>query len=512
MAILQKHGKNSCPDLASIKENPADNIGQTGSQKKWAESSQNWTRPVARVWTVVLLLGTCLLYCARVAMPICAVSMAERFSWSKRETGMVLGSFFWGYCFTQVLGGYVSDRVGGEKVLMLSAAAWGAMTAFTPILAHFCSQPIVSMTISRFLMGLLQGVHYPSLASLCSQKVVESERGFLMSTVGSGSYLGTLVIGGIGSLMLDLYGWESVFYISGLLSVLWAYCMWKYLLKGEGVHYPSLASLCSQKVVESERGFLMSTVGSGSYLGTLVIGGIGSLMLDLYGWESVFYISGLLSVLWAYCMWKYLLKGEVFSAVIITHLCTASTFFTLLSWLPTFFKDTFPDAKGWVFNVIPWFVAIPSSLFSGCLSDHLISQGFDTASVRKLMQFFSMGVSSVFTLFLCGTTTFPTAVAFVSATMGLTTFSHSGVSVNVQDLAPSCAGALFGVMNTCGAFTGVIMVYFSGYLIEATGSWASVFGLITVLNLLGLGTFLCFAEARRVDIELAKGRYHNIHI
>lgn len=48
-------------------------------------------------------------------------------------------------------------RVGGEKVLLLSAAAWGAMTAFTPILAHFCSQPIVSMTISRFLMGLLQG-------------------------------------------------------------------------------------------------------------------------------------------------------------------------------------------------------------------------------------------------------------------------------------------------------------------------------------------------------------------
>lgn len=67
-------------------------------------------RPLARVWTVVLLLGTCLLYCARVAMPICAVSLAEKFSWSKKESGMVLGSFFWGYCFTQVFGGYVSDR------------------------------------------------------------------------------------------------------------------------------------------------------------------------------------------------------------------------------------------------------------------------------------------------------------------------------------------------------------------------------------------------------------------
>ncbi|XP_068561365.1 solute carrier family 17 member 9b [Cebidichthys violaceus] len=466
MAVIQKYGKKYSADLVCLKEShPSDKVGAPGCQKKWPEHNNNWSRPQARVWTVVLLLGTCLLYCARVAMPICAVSMAEQFNWTKRESGMVLGSFFWGYCFTQVFGGYVSDRVGGEKVLLLSAAAWGSMTAFTPILAHFCSQPILSMTLSRFLMGLLQGVHYPSLASLCSQKVVESERGFLMSTVGSGSYLGTLVIGGAGSLMLDLYGWQSVFYVSGLLSVLWAYCMWKYLLKGEGpiITLESLGSGGSQSKLSKRH-------------------------------------------------WLRLLKQPAVCAVIVTHLCTASTFFTLLSWLPTFFKDTFPDAKGWVFNVIPWLVAIPSSLFSGCLSDHLISQGYDTASVRKLMQFFSMGVSSVFTLLLCGNTTFPWAVAFVSATMGFTTFSHSGVSVNVQDLAPSCAGALFGVMNTCGAFLGVLLVYFSGYLIETTGSWTFVFALITTVNLLGLCTFLAFAEARRVDIDLSKVRHHNIHI
>lgn len=466
MAVNAKYGKSFSPDVVGTKEKHLpEQAGVCGGHKKRLEHNSTWSRPVARVWTAVLLLGTCLLYCARVAMPICAVSMAERFSWTKRESGMVLGSFFWGYCFTQVFGGYVSDRVGGEKVLLLSAAAWGSMTAFTPILAHFCSQPILSMTLARFLMGLLQGVHYPSLTSLCSQKVVEGERGFLMSTVSSGSYLGTLVIGGAGSLMLDLYGWESVFYASGLLSVLWAYCMWKYLLKGEGpiITLESLGSTGTQSKLSKRH-------------------------------------------------WSRLLKQPAVCAVIVTHLCAASTFFTMLSWLPTFFRDTFPDAKGWVFNVIPWLVAIPSSLFSGCLSDHLISQGIDTASVRKMMQFFSMGVSSVFTLLLCGNTTFPWAVAFVSATMGLTTFSHSGVSLNVQDLAPSCAGALFGVMNTCGAFSGVLMVYFSGYLIEVTGSWASVFALITTVNLLGLCTFLAFAEARRVDIDSAKVRHHNIHI
>lgn len=59
---------------------------------------------------------------------------------------------------------------------------------------------------------------------------------------------------------------------------------------------------------------------------------------------------------------------------------------------------------------------------------------------------------------------------------------------------------------------GVLMVYFSGYLIETTGSWASVFALITTVNLLGLCTFLAFAEARRVDIDSSKIRHHNIHI
>lgn len=36
---------------------------------------------------------------------------------------------------------------------------------------------------------------------------------------------------------------------------------------------------------------------------------------------------------------------RVSRAVIIAQLSTASTFFTLLSWLPTFFKETFPESK-----------------------------------------------------------------------------------------------------------------------------------------------------------------------
>ncbi|TNN73285.1 Solute carrier family 17 member 9 [Liparis tanakae] len=301
-----------------------------GSTEEETEDQNLWPRLLARKWVLMLFIGTCLLYCARMAMPICAVSLATSFHWSKIDSGLVLGGFFWGYCFTQILGGLASDKVGGERVLFISAVSWSVVTAATPLVAHLGSHTVALMTMARFLMGLLQGVFYPSLASLCSQRVLEAERGFLMSTINGGSNLGILLAGAMGSLMLDRYGWESMFY---------------------------------------------------------------------------------------------------------------------------------------------------------CI-------GYSVASVRKLMQFFCMGISSVFILLLCGDVSFTTAVTFISLSIGLGTFSSGGVSVNVQDLCPSCAGAIYGL----------VLVSVSGYLIEVTTSWTSVFSLITLVNAAGLGIFIIFGDARRVDL------------
>ncbi|XP_001336574.1 voltage-gated purine nucleotide uniporter SLC17A9 isoform X2 [Danio rerio] len=410
-----------------------------------------WPRPLARTWTLMLLLVTCVLHWSRMAMPICAVTMAREFEWSKTETGMVLGAFFWGYCFTQVVGGHASDRIGGERVLLLSTSSWGIMTALTPILAKTGLSPLLTMTASRFLLGVMQGVHYPSLVSICSQRVTEGERGLLMSTLACGCYLGMMLVGGVGSLMLDWFGWQSVFYGAGLLAVFWACCVWKCLLQGTDISLDSLW-ISRKDVSESSR-----------------------------------------------INWLYLLREPSVWAMIIAHLCFSSSYYTLMSWLPTFFKDTFPHAKDWVFNVIPWFVALPTSLFGGSISDHLIRQGCGTAAVRKLMQFCSMGVASVFILFLCKTSSFIQAVACVSVTIGLSTFHNSGVSVNVNDQAPSCAGALYGVMNTCAAFTGLLMVYISGYMIEVTGSWVNVFSVLALVNVIGVAVFITLGEAKRID-------------
>uniref|UniRef100_A0A8C9PGW8 Voltage-gated purine nucleotide uniporter SLC17A9 n=1 Tax=Spermophilus dauricus TaxID=99837 RepID=A0A8C9PGW8_SPEDA len=384
-------------------------------------------RPECQVWTGTLLLGTCLLYCARVTMPVCTVAMSQDFGWNKKEAGIVLSSFFWGYCLTQVVGGHLGDRIGGEKVILLSASTWGSITMATPLLAHLGSAHLVSMVFSRVLIGLLQGVYFPALTSLLSQRVRESERAFTYSTVG-GWMWGCPVLGATA--------------VPPLLP--------SDLILALGVLAPGLPVARPSKVP-----------------------------------------------------WRQLFRKPSVWAAVCSQLSSACSFFILLSWLPTFFKETFPHSKGWVFNVVPWLVAIPASLFSGFLSDHLISQGYGTITVRKLMQVMGLGLSSVFALCLGHTSSFLKAVVFASASIGLQTFNHSGISVNIQDLAPSCAGFLFGVANTAGALAGVVGVCLGGYLIEATGSWTSVFNLVAVISNLGLGTFLVFGQAQRVDLSPA---------
>ncbi|XP_013000089.1 voltage-gated purine nucleotide uniporter SLC17A9 isoform X13 [Cavia porcellus] len=346
-----------------------------------AEDAQ-WSRPECQVWTGTLLLGTCLLYCVRVSMPVCTVAMSQDFGWNKKEAGVVLSSFFWGYCLTQVVGGHLGDRIGGERVILLSASAWGFLTVTTPVLAHLSSAHLASMAFLRVLTGLLQGVYFPALTSLLSQRVPESERAFTYSTVGAGSQCGTLLTGAVGSLLLDWGGWQSVFYFSGGLTLLWVCYVHRYLLKGKD---RSLA------------------------LGVLMQG------LPLARPSKV--------------PWRQLFRKPSVWAVICSQLSSACSFFILLSWLPTFFKETFPHSKGWVFNVVPWLAAIPASLFGGFLSDHLISRGYRAITVRKFMQpsppqSMGLGLSSFFALCLGHTSSFLKAMVFASASIGLQTFNH----------------------------------------------------------------------------------------
>ncbi|XP_077316456.1 voltage-gated purine nucleotide uniporter SLC17A9 isoform X1 [Lithobates pipiens] len=423
---------------------------QHGDRVKKHSGDQHWSEWEARLWMFTLLAGTCFLYCARSSLPICAVSMSEQFGWNKKQTGLALSSFFWGYCLTQIAGGHLSDKVGGERVLLVSALLWGLITIVTPLAARATTASLYLVSFLRFLMGLLQGVHFPSLSSVFAVRVRDKERGFFCSFVGCGSQCGTLLIGGAGSLLQDWYGWDYVFYFAGFLALVWSYCLGTYMQN-------------QRMFSDLGRGFATSAKTN--------------------------------------MPWRLLLKKAPVWAVIIGQVSVASSSFTLFSWVPIFFKNRFPDSKGLVFNVVPWLTAIPAAIMGGHLSDHLIKTGYKPVFVRKLMQVIGMGLSSIFILLLGQSESFCQALIFISVALALQTFNHSGLTINIQELAPSCSGFLFGVANTGGSVFGILWVYLSGYLLDITGSWDSMFHLLVAVNVLGLLIYLAFAKTERMDVE-----------
>lgn len=137
----------------------------------------------------------------------------------------------------KVLGGYFGDKVGGQRVIYFAAIAWSVITFSMPniLLAapKSWSYSIPFIVTVRIINGACQGVHFPSMISLTSQvsriihtanhcapnfhfdfffqNLCSSERSRFFSLLTSGSALGTLLTGILGSFILDYFGWPTVF-------------------------------------------------------------------------------------------------------------------------------------------------------------------------------------------------------------------------------------------------------------------------------------------------------------
>lgn len=70
------------------------------------------------------------------------------------------------------------------------------------------------------------------------------------------------------------------------------------------------------------------------------------------------------------------------------------------------------------------------------------------------------------------------ASALITVGLGLSALTLGAVSVNHLDIAPRHAGMVFGAGNTAATLAGLVSVPLTGWVLDRTGSWPLVFGLI----------------------------------
>ncbi|XP_022635622.1 ascorbate transporter, chloroplastic isoform X2 [Vigna radiata var. radiata] len=466
---LNKHGKanpacvhyksEDC-DITESEVNPlasAEGTGEAILLEGNVPQVSSWWQKFPKRWVVVLLCFAAFLLCNmdRVNMSIAILPMSQEFNWNSATVGLIQSSFFWGYLLTQILGGIWADKLGGKLVLGFGVVWWSMATILTPIAARI---GLPCLLIMRAFMGIGEGVAMPAMNNMLSKWIPVSERSRSLALVYSGMYLGSVVGLAFSPLLIQKFGWPSVFYSFGSLGSIW-FALWLRKAYSSPKDDPDLG-------IEEKRLILEGNVSNAP-------------------------VSSI--------PWKLILSKAPVWALIISHFCHNWGTFILLTWMPTYYNQVlkFNLTESGLLCVLPWLTMAAFANIGGWIADTLVRKGVSITAVRKIMQSIGFLGPAFFLSQLSHVRTPAMAVLCMACSQGSDAFSQSGLYSNHQDIGPRYAGVLLGLSNTAGVLAGVFGTAATGLILQR-GSWNDVFKVAVALYIIGTLVWNIFSTGEKV--------------
>ncbi len=414
-----------------------------------------WRQRYSLVFLCFCAVFVC--YIDRVNISVAIIPMAEEFGWNEAVQGIILSCFYIGYLVTQLLGGYLADRFGGKVILAIGVIWWSVFTILTPPAAAL---GIAMLIAARVLMGMGEGVTFPSIYALYSKWVPVAERARSMAFSNSGIPIGQVAALLVAPMIAIAWGWEWIFYIFGAVGGLW-YVAWYFVTSKDPHSHPRV----SAEEVDEISSDMPETADTGGDETTVL----------------------------------QRIRSKPVWAIIVAHFCNNWSLYVLLSWLPTFVTQglgvDFANS-GWV-SMLPHIVSFVFLNVAGQVADRMVKSGMTVTRVRKTCQAIGFGGLAA-ALFVVGEVDSAwLAITIMCAGNAVGAFVTGGFAINHMDIAPNQAGKLMGITNTFATIPGIIGVTVSGFILEATGSWALVFQVAGAVTVFGLVIYLLFASGEK---------------
>jgi ACS family sodium-dependent inorganic phosphate cotransporter len=381
--------------------------------------------------------------------------MQERFGWSETTKGFVLSSFFIGYLLFQIPSGYLANRFGGKRVLGIAVIWWSFCTFLTPSAA--ASFPL--LIAIRIAMGLGEAATFPGAYSLYARWVPARERARAIALQMSGIPVGTVFALLTTGWIIAKYGWPAAFYLFGAVGLVWA-AVWFRTIHNSPREHPRLSP--------AERALLAEPRSNAGPADTVP--------------------------------WRLLLTTPAVWALIVNHFCTNWGLYTLMAWLPSYFKKTHSLSLEYsgLYSAAPWLIMFVMINVAAWIADFCVRRCVDLTAVRKAMQCIALLGSAGFLVFASQAGSPNSALLFLCGALGTLAFAWSGFGSNHLDIAPRYADVLVGITNTAGTLPGIFAVVLTGWLVDVTGGYTASFLLIAGINCVGAVIWLAFSTARPI--------------
>lgn len=384
------------------------------------------------------------------------------FLWDQVTQGYVLNAFFYGYIVTQIPGGWLAEVVDPGWIYFCGIGTTSLLTLGTAVVAR---ASFSAFLVLRILEGIAEGVTYPAMYALLARWSPVDERSMMAAISNMGSLLGTVITLPLAAVLCKhgfAGGWPSVFYLTGLLGVVWC-ILWTFLASGSPEKHRFISEDERMYIVESR--------------------------------DAKFTVRKPVP-------WRSILTSRAVWLCALVKFCSSWSFYTLLTELPSYLSNVlhFDIQKNGVLNASIYLSQAVVGILCGYVADKLrkknacgittIRKGFETAGLLAVCA----GMLGV-TFAGCNW-----VVAYVMLLLSNTSAGilYGGDNVLPIDLAPDFAGAVMGLTNCVSNTAGIFAPLVVGYLTEnneTIARWNAVFYISAAMCALGAVAFLVFGTA-----------------
>ena len=116
----------------------------------------------------------------------------------------------------QIPAGWVVDRYGSKYPLLISFTVWSLLTVVTAAISGF-----TSLFLIRLLLGVGEAAVQPAAMRWIKINMPERNRGLAIGIFMSGTKSGSAVGAFVAAWLIDAAGWQGMFVLLGLVSLLW---------------------------------------------------------------------------------------------------------------------------------------------------------------------------------------------------------------------------------------------------------------------------------------------------
>lgn len=391
------------------------------------------------ILTLMCFFGIFNMYICRTNMSVAIVAMSKDitennvtrvadFHWTSEEKGIILSCFFYGYAIVQVPAGVLVKKISSHIVFGIGTAVPGVLTVLTPLVATHL--PFWMLVVTRIVMGLFQGVLVPCMMSFWVTWGPPLERARMHGIALAGAFIGTVVAFPMFGILGKYLGWESIFYTSGTICLIW-YIFWLLLIKESPEKDPFISKF--------ELDYIKQSIQKQSIGNPTVI------------------------------PWSSILTSPSVWAVMCAGFCWGWGYVMMLTQLPSFLSDimNYDLGKSGFLSSLPYLTMSIMSLLAGYIADQLLVRQLMTAlQVRRLFISVILIIQAIF-IFIAAYISHPIwNIVCISIGIGLGAISISGISLNYIDVAASFAPILGGLGNTCTTIPGILSPLITGSIVK----------------------------------------------